>query len=114
MGKKQFPENPYARDLEKGQKADGERQHQVDPEGCLSKAFRPEGSHACQNQPAENNQADGDFIPVKLAQEFSNGEDLGGNGRNADPDDGSHRQPTKMAGRNGSIGGHYSSKAWTW
>ncbi len=98
MGKKQFPENPDSDNLKKGPDGNDEGENQVSPEGCGSKKLYPERSDSRQNQPTEDDQADGDFIAVKLGQKLSNGENLGGDGGYPNSDDGPDHESAKTSG----------------
>lgn len=90
MGKYTFPERPDDDHL--GKRPVGNQEGK----GC-KKGYRGpldrlcrKAAEPCQQEPAKKRQGDGDFIAVELGQEFSDGKELGGDGANARPKDGTN------------------------
>ena len=92
MGKKHFSELSDHDHLNQGPQGDdqdkqGIARHRKAPDRLCCQA-----SYARQQQPAEKYQRNGDFVPVKLGQKLSDGEQLSGNGAYARTDDGPYDQ----------------------
>jgi hypothetical protein len=83
MDKENFSEMPDEDQLEKRPDSHQEHEQGIQNKGRASDRSRSQTSETRDQKPAEKHQGDGDFITVKLRQEFPNGDKLNCNGRDS-------------------------------